>query len=157
MLEKFWFVTITGSLYRASIEKGKAVAEKIALKPGQQSRLKVGEKLQGGNLLGVMDISRGFDGSRAVMISYTASNDDPPFDPPESGNATSLRGFTHPIVGLFCTKGAATKCFNSEDQTPWDLRFRPESLRVAKRIGNRHLCFVISPAVCTFLYCHTSG
>jgi hypothetical protein len=131
MLETFFVVTTT-SLYRVLARDpaahGGPSAEKIALRT--ESKLKVGDKLSGGDMLSI--------GKR--LISFI----------PEGGGTTSLQrriemvNVTYhlkqssSIVALFLTEEAARVCFATGSQTPGDSHWRADTEAVMSLLDDKH-------------------
>ena len=135
---KFFAVTMT-SVYLVSDDKDEnnyPIVEKIALRG--QSRVPVGERLKGGNLVGVT--------SEGIILYYEEHPSHPgePYQDPGEVNIRFWGGHTSPIIALFLDKDEAMSCFNENNLRAGDSRWRKQTQEVLDSIGKNHPIFVVS-------------
>lgn len=110
------------SVYHAFEDEDKVVIlQKIALKG--ESPLKVGGKLDKGNIIGIMaDFGfQRYDRYKTVRV--------------DGVNSIHWGGGTNNIVALFKNKRDAMKCFKTKNLTYWDDRFLDASIETLNEIG----------------------
>lgn len=128
---KVFFAVTTTSAYRIEMLTGVhvPVVEKIAM--AGQSDVPVGQILQGGCNLGIMNMGLIlYDGDREL---------------PEMVNtAAHWFGLTSAIVGLFLKEEEAIACLGYGELTPLNPRWRRQTEETLEAIGPNHPKFVLS-------------
>ena len=131
-IHEFFAVTQT-SVYRVTDEDGEngwPIVEKIALMG--ESEIPIGRRLTDGYNVGIM--KKGI-----VMFSSSKRHREP-----ELVNVYYWGGKTSSIIALFLKKNKAMECFNSENTTVCDPRWKNETLETLGKIGNDHSVFILS-------------
>jgi len=135
-LDRFFAVTKT-SVYRVESEKDEnrdPIVEKIALRG--VSRLSVGGRLHNGDFVGIM---------KAGLVLYI--EDHPKsgrIQKPEEVNTAFWGGHTSAIVGLFLEKDDAMNCNHTPFLQICDPRWRKETEKTLRAIGENHPVFILS-------------
>jgi len=127
---KVFFAVTTTSLYRIEWKDNlpSPIVQKIAMVG--KSQVPVGQIVQGGYNLGIMD--RG-------LVLYGTDR-----ELPEMVNTAYWGGGTSPIVGLFLQEDEARVCLNSGELTPLNPRWRQQTEATLEAIGDDHPKFVHS-------------
>ncbi|MFA6131990.1 MAG: hypothetical protein WC702_02915 [Patescibacteria group bacterium] len=127
-----FFVVTETSLYRVTWEPGHPpVITKIALRPGRQSRVPIGDSLCLGDLVDI----RG-----SGLITYLRASR----RPSDMVNNERRVDNTSGVVGLFMDEDDARHCLVEPGLQMLDPRFRQPTEEVLAAIGNDHPVFFIS-------------
>ncbi len=133
--DEFYVVTHSGSLYRASREKGEygwPVVEKLVYRQLKGSGVLPGGRLRNGHLVWI---------SQNCVALYDPT---PKARLARDINTGLWGGHTNRPVGLFLRREGAEQCLGSDDLKAWDKRWRKQSKEVIETIQGDDL-FIVDP------------
>ncbi|MEI6498939.1 MAG: hypothetical protein WCO23_03175 [bacterium] len=137
MLELFFAITISGALYKVSLEDGKPVVEKLEQKwAATASQVGVGSKLHDRNFLAIT-FAHGL-----VLYNSPLEKERPldVYDPRTEVGSLS----TSPIVALFLLEEEAREClFSGKSLGRLDRSWHSNTEMVANAIGVNHTRFIL--------------
>ncbi len=121
-LERFFAVSMT-SVYRVSLENGKPIVEKIAMRRGDKVVTLANTKS---------------DAAEVVVVTKVAL-----FMCTKGENGSAILYTSSFLVGLFFEEDDAMQCAKLQDLVPLDLRCKEATERVVSAIGLHHPYFLL--------------